>query len=238
MNIDKIYCITLQKSKDRQKNIIDNLTKVGFIDKLEFYYAQQIPVSLKHYFEYYTSNVVNNKKIYLWDSELLPKYNFEPFVLKNLNSLSCTFSHYNIIKQAYNYYDNIMILEDDFQFSQNVQLVRNTFDLVPDNYSFFKFSLEYSAEYVNKSLTKYFKSLNISNNTKQEILSVNIKDCSELSVSSAGYCLSKAGMKKFIELYDNNLMVSDTIFKLFNENILIPKIDIRDYSMYFPSTIN
>jgi hypothetical protein len=103
---DKVYCINLDRRKDRLENFIKEVEKydLGTFEKFSAYDGKTLDMS---------------------------KYN------TNLNSgqLGLVLSNLEIIKNAKkNKLNNVLIIEDDCNFSEQVLDVKNYFDLLPDNW--------------------------------------------------------------------------------------------------------
>ena len=107
MIIDKVYIINLQHRIDRRENITKELKRVG-IENYEFFNAiQATEEDLKKWNKNYIKNIPEWFKRTNGDEN---KY--------RLGSLGCMLSHYKIIEKCLeNKYTNVLILEDDTEFT-------------------------------------------------------------------------------------------------------------------------
>ena len=108
MHIDKVYIINLKHRKDRKIKIIKELARMGITN-----------------YEFYTAIKPKQKDIVNWNPQFL---NPIPQWFKNtggdelkykIGCLGCMTSHIDIIKKSLaNNYTNVLILEDDTEFTQ------------------------------------------------------------------------------------------------------------------------
>ena len=107
MIIDKVYIINLQHRIDRRENITKELKRVG-IENYEFFNAiQATEEDLKTWNKNYIKDIPGWFKKTNGDEN---KY--------RLGSLGCMLSHYKIIEKCLeNKYTNVLILEDDTEFT-------------------------------------------------------------------------------------------------------------------------
>ena len=98
---DKIYCINLNRREDRWNETLEELKKWGLSDSVSRYSAID-------------GNTLNNDTVI------------------NNGELGILTTHINIITEAKeNNYNNILILEDDIEFTKEIENIDEYMSLVP-----------------------------------------------------------------------------------------------------------
>jgi len=183
---DKIYCLHLAENQERYHHCLKEYKRLGIENKINFWWTCRHEIS---------------KKIGQFLTEL---HNEDYNRLDNLIDIyagvfNCVFEHYSIIKTSYyRGFNNILILEDDLEFIDNIKLIENTFMNLPRDYDIIKF---YDIEGdVNKDW--------YSNNESyiQKFIKVY-----NFGHSTAFYALSRRGMKLYCDLMDKKLVAADNI---------------------------
>lgn len=130
---------------------------------------------------------------------------YDSFLEKNANIysyvLNVSLAHYDIIKIAYeSNLNSVLIMEDDIEFIDDINIIYNYFDNLPKDYDVVKFFC-----YQKRSSDSYY-----------------IKDNKpfEWNICVNCYALSRKGMKKLIEIYENHLCICDRIFEEIDEDEL------------------
>lgn len=122
--------------------------------------------------------------------------------LINLNdhSLNITMWHYLIIKEAYEFgYEHILILEDDINFLKNTNYIIDVLNNLPKNYDICQL---HKGFFYTKSIDfKYVKYNNYYLDYNNQFDN-NFYDC-VIPISSACNCFSNIGMKKFLNIFEN-----------------------------------
>ncbi len=218
LDFDKIYCLNLSSRKDRYNNCVKEFNKINL--PVQFWYtchkniyniADKLP-GIQTIF--YNDILKSNKNVYT-------------------NVFNTALEQYTIIKTSYERgFNNIAIMEDDIKFIDDINKIYNYLNDIPDNFDIVKFHNLEINDYKKLNIKgKYFKISNYRN-----IIKFNDTPWP----SSMFYGLSKNGMKKYIEYFDNIEFVgSDMIFnKLLNYNINLYSInDIICYNCDLKSNI-
>ena len=207
MEIDKIYIITLPQC-NRYKKLLQQLIDLNIAppDKIEIFYSNPLPKSLQ---SFATQSIHNDYYDILIEKGIVDDNVY-------LKVMSCSLAHYNICKIAKElHYNKIMILEDDTEFLDNYELIRNTFENIPEESYVFKFAFDSESVYQDK-IAKSDNGTNIQEYSNDNFY--GIKAC------SGGYVLNKHGIDKFVFLYNYNLYNADDIFR--HAQIYYPLIPI------------
>jgi GR25 family glycosyltransferase involved in LPS biosynthesis len=118
---DKIYCINLDRRKDRWEETEKELKKWGLIDQVERYSAVD-------------GNKINNN----------------PYNVNN-GELGLIETHLSIIKDSKkNGYKNILLLEDDIEFTEEINKVESYFSSLPENWDILWFGGNHNKHMGNK----------------------------------------------------------------------------------------
>lgn len=117
---DKIYCINLDRRKDRWEETIKELDKWGISDEVERYSAV--------------------------DGSLLEN----PYKVNN-GELGLIETHLKIIKEAKDKnYKNVLILEDDIEFTDEIKNINNYFAMLPKKWDILWFGANHNKHMGNK----------------------------------------------------------------------------------------
>lgn len=119
----------------------------------------------------------------------------------NTAAASCALGHYNAIKIAYeSTCKRVLIIEDDICFLKNLNKIKEALDNIPadaDVVLFDKF-IHFDKQTYNKLIENNDYYTNFTNE----------------DIASAGcYMLSRTGMRDFLTIYDNYMMVADICFR-------------------------
>ena len=101
---DKIYCINLDRRKDRWDETVNELNKWGLLNQVERYSA-------------------------IDGSDIVGEY---PISLGNVGLIETNIKIINEAKEKN--YDNILILEDDVEFTKNIDLFTDYYNQLPKDY--------------------------------------------------------------------------------------------------------
>jgi len=101
---DKIYCINLDRRKDRWDETVNELNKWGLLNQVERYSA-------------------------IDGSDIIGEY---PISLGNVGLIETNIKIINDAKEKN--YDNILILEDDVEFTKNIDLFADYYNQLPKDY--------------------------------------------------------------------------------------------------------
>jgi GR25 family glycosyltransferase involved in LPS biosynthesis len=182
---EKIYCLHLSESKNRYNEVLKEFKKINLVNEVDFWYTCKKPINenignsiQSLHDKYYNKLMKNNKYIYgaVFD---------------------CSYNHYSIIKQSYiRGFDSILIIEDDIHFNDNIELLNNIINNIPNDYDVLKFYNTKCLVNDNKASDDYFELLN-ENNYKNYYH------------STLCYALSRKGMETIIKEYETDFVASD-----------------------------
>lgn len=111
------------------------------------------------------------------------------------NVYNCTLAHYDIIKTSYERgLNRILICEDDIKFCENLEIIEWYFNNFPDDFDVIKYVSSYNI---------YTNNIGFTTNVKYD------------NYNTLCYCLSRKGMKYYIDFIDNYFTAADIPF-LFN----------------------
>lgn len=126
LKIDKSYCISLEKNRDKWNDIILNIRNHGF-ESCQIFNAIN------------GSTVPNiDNLVSIWQEYILkfkkPRHNHEQF--SSYGAIGCYLSHYSIWKDAYEEgYDRIAVFEDDISFYDDIQnIIKKSYNYIDPNY--------------------------------------------------------------------------------------------------------
>lgn len=191
MPFDKIYCLHLADDIDRYEYCVNEFNKIGILDQVEFWWTCKrnisndigytIPTLIDDNYERELNrNIISRNELYG-------------------NIFNCTLEHYTIMKTSYlRGFDNILIMEDDVRFIDNLELIEDTFNNLPNNYDIIKF---YDTE---GSVCEGWYSNDKSN--KQVFRKIY-----NFAHGTVCYALSNHGMKEYCSLIDNEFVPVDQI---------------------------
>lgn len=212
---DKVFILHLAENKERYNHLKNECKRLNIEDQVSIWWTCFKPISnfigekiesLKHpYYDYYKQF---NKDVYG-------------------RVFNCAFEHYNIIKTSYlRGYNNILILEDDFKFINDVYSIEYIFNNLPKDYDILKFYTSF-INIINENT--------IFNINKDNIFFNKIDTYKEYYTSTLCYALSRKGMKTIIDIYEQHLMPSDNIFLEINKNNIDLNIYINRYVCIYPN---
>ena len=207
---DHVCVIVHCQYPQRQQLMKEQIQKINAEDITEFRYVDSMP----NVFKPISDNIFHNDRCKLPGNEYV-----------NNNCLSCYLNHYWAIKTSYERgYNNVLILEDDIFFIFVLNMIHQTFDNIPKDYKMIKFSQQLHT--VNNSTMYLFP------NGDNGIQEFHKEYIDYKSWGSAGYMLSREGMKELIDIYNSEIMPADNImYKLNNKNeIYITKYQILLFS--------
>lgn len=193
---DHVCVITHCKSPQRQQLMKYQIHKIGAEDITEFRYVDSMP----NVFKSFSDEIFHNNRCNLEGNEYV-----------NNNCLSCYLNHYWAIKTSYERgFNNVLILEDDVYFINNMNMIKQTFDNIPKDYKIIKFSQQLHT--VNQSTMHLF-------DYRDDGIQEFHKDFVNFKIwGAAGYMLSRIGMKELIESYNKEIKPADTMFYHFNDH--------------------
>jgi GR25 family glycosyltransferase involved in LPS biosynthesis len=124
----------------------------------------------------------------------IPKEKIERFsaIQDNNGAIGCTKSHVAVIEKAIKEnYENILVLEDDFNFIKNVEKINHTFDIffanLKDSYDVFQLSRGYKYERCEKIIDEIYK----------------VNECS----TTSGYLVNQRAYAKLLQNYKKGLLL-------------------------------
>lgn len=139
---DKIYCVHYLPYSERVNQITCQLSRLGILSNKNFSFFNTVPN------KYYNSilsqfgdkiNVSYDKKCDSAAINLNTEYKVD-ISLVNTTNINYTINSYNLLMDAYyNNYNNILIIEDDCQFLNNMSYIKSCIDNYPDNYDIVNF---------------------------------------------------------------------------------------------------
>ena len=202
---DKIYCLHLAENKERYENIIKQFERLGIKDQVEIWWTCKREISNT------IGQMIPTLKVdYYGDIDSLKP---EKKIMGGV--FNCALEHYTIIKQAYlRGFNNILIMEDDIKFIDDIEKIEYMFNSVPNDYDLVKF------------WTTGMNKERITNNEPYKKLSS--KSGKAAMFSNMCYAISRNGMKRYIELTDENFTPADSQF--FN-------FDYDKYNVYKSNSI-
>jgi GR25 family glycosyltransferase involved in LPS biosynthesis len=198
---DKIYCIHLVEAGYRHKSVLEECKKINLENEINFWYTSKKPIN----------KTIGDGMCSLHD-DYYNKY-------RKVNEYTygacfdCAYNHYSIIKQAYiRGLNSILIIEDDIFFHDDIDLLNDVIDNIPEDYDILKF---YNQRYQkdNEHIKDYF-------------ISMDINNYQYYYHSTLCYALSRNGMKSLIDEYESNFAVADIALN----NIRLNK-DIKFYTL-------
>lgn len=222
-SFDKVWFLTLSDSYERHQNIINTINKYK-ITNADIYYG------------------VKNKNLYqiIGDNLETLHTDYYDYVQQTNQSIysnvaNTTTNHYNVIKISYDLgYNHILICEDDITFIDNefLNLIHNNLNF---DYDIIKF--------VNDSHIEENNQYNELKNLNNQLFKLVNKESEGVFLSSECYALSRSGMKKYIDFFnEGNIYPSDVIFyyllKNININMYILKYNISKKSNYKSNIVN
>ena len=180
---DKIYCLHYVPFKERKELMDFQLRRIGILDSGIFSY-------------YLTYNNALDKKF-----ERFFRYSSEKIKNDKLINISIMFGHYNLIREAYVYgYNRILIIEDDVRFLRDLNKIEQILNKRPQDanivlydkfiYSFDDFN---KLEKVNEFYAKF-----------------------SCCTSAGCYQLDRKGMERIIELVEKDPQAYDCYFYFAN----------------------
>lgn len=181
---DKIYCLHLVEAKERYKSVLKECNKINLENKVDFWYTSKKPINTtignniqSLHDDYYNSVMRSNKNVYG-------------------ACFDCAYNHYSIIKQAYiRGLNSILIIEDDICFNNNLSLINNVINNIPEDYDVLKL---YNTVYNKRNkITSDFFELIDEHNYKYYYH------------STLCYALNRKGMEALINEYETNLVAAD-----------------------------
>lgn len=123
-NFDKMYCLHCIEDKDRYNNCQNEFSKVGILDKIDYYITSKISINV---------GIQNNNN--------LGRIGYNQ--IKNDATYYTTLNHYHIIDIAYkSNYNYIIVFEDDIKlikkeyFDLFMNNIPNNFDIILFKYYF------------------------------------------------------------------------------------------------------
>lgn len=180
---DKIFYIHLIEDKYRFENIKNTIDKFHLENKIEI--LQNIKMN-----EVLTNEIGN--KIEFLHTDYYDKLNINN---KNLygNVMGCSISWYTAIKQAYlRGFNSALFLEDDITFIDNIDLINDVFDHIPENYDLIKYSAHENNIKIKTNQDFYVVAKIIDNQYSPEMSNFGM------------VAMSREGMRKIIDTYDKN----------------------------------
>lgn len=191
LSFQKIYCIHLSNSKKRYESIQSEFKRLGIEDQVQIWWTVKNPI---------LKTVGDNLEILhtRFYDDIRPNNDYLYGAVFDI-----TLNHYTIIKQAYlRGFENIMILEDDFRFIDDISAVEKAFQIIPNDWDVLKFRYGYNNNHNPLGKKTY---------ENEDDLWMKPIDSME-STDAGGYALNRNGMKKMIELLDNEFYSTDMHF--------------------------
>lgn len=183
---DKIYVLHLANNNARLESFKKEFEKIGIKD-YEIWWTSKRPWSVKIALSAFPKTIRDE----YYDAYSKIDINTYGYVF------NCTFEHYSIIKQAYERgINSILICEDDIEFIKSKEEIEQIFNNLPENYSIVKFTTTYPQ--VMQRTGEFTKA----EDTKES-----------WHLSTLCYCMSRAGMKLYIDSVDRYFTSADTVFK-------------------------
>ena len=117
--IDAIYCISLERMKDRRTHMVEFLSKIDFcpvyffdaVDGLDYDWSDFYKEGISEY-----KNWKMTKKECSSFGNFMPLYSVFRYWNRDVTrgEMGCSLGHYSVLKHAYeNGYNNVLIFEDD-----------------------------------------------------------------------------------------------------------------------------
>lgn len=219
---DKVICLHLSESKDREESVLKEVKKVNIEDIFEFWYV--------------TRNFIDEKSAKPYEKYYKKIEAYENSNLKGITSVfSCSKGHYEIVKTSFERgLENILVVEDDFVFKD-----KNSFNELE------KFMRKLPNDYCCAKIYYYdnYKQYNgLTQNKKDENGVYNLSFMP--TGSTKMYALNRDGMKNVMEIYEKEgkPYVADQIYG--SMKYYVPNREtvenIIDFSacLGFESTIN
>lgn len=211
---DKIYVITAILSKERQKSIKYQLDNLGidfeFIYGIDFY-------NIKHD---RFNNIINYPNMVL-------EYNH----MNNDGVYGAAMSHYKAILLSYELgYNNVLIIEDDACFINDIKLIENYFNNIPEDADFITYTPRFMEYYEYNKFNDYILK---NKNNKYIILD---KSYNSLCGNGMYAILNRDVMKKYIDNQRIKFTPPDHVSDIFknvtiNRYVSVDAIMIDQYNL-------
>lgn len=194
---DKIYCLHLVESDERKKGVLNEIKKIQLENEVNFWYTTKKPI-----------NTIIGESISGLHTEFYDK------VRKLVNPdiygavFDCAYNHYSIIKQAYlRGFNNILIIEDDIHFNDDITLLNNIIENIPQDYDVLKLFNDLNPHILGVKR----KGVELSNTDNKyfDLLNANDEYSKIYRGSTLCYGLSRIGMSALITIYETEFMPSD-----------------------------
>lgn len=192
---DKIYCLHLVENPERKYNVLNEIKKLQLENDVQFWYTTKKPIN----------NIIGESI-----SDLHTKFYDEISKHTNKNVygsvFDCAYNHYSIVKQAYlRGLNNILIIEDDIHFNDDISLLNDIIKNIPQNYDVLKLFNEFNPYIVGK---QDIVTPNI-DNEYFDLLNATDVYSRFYRFSTLCYGLSRAGMLALITVYETKFMPAD-----------------------------
>ena len=208
-DIDKIYFLHLSDRYDREQWMNNQIQQISFPkDKVNIWWTCR-------------RNISNEV------SKYIPQLNHNNYISNRINTnpgiggatFNCTFEHYSIIRTSYERgFNNILIFEDDVKFLVDLPIFNKFIELLPENYEICKFhNTIFDNQFeVTKDSTNYKEIPTLNTKIENPYSCIDCTDGKDYS-STCAYMLNRNGMKKFIELYNEDFCIADQVFLKINK---------------------
>ena len=179
---DKIYILSFVYNSKKRKTISNYLTKKLGIKNFEFIYGIDANISNIHDVKCYDVNIMEKPYIEWHNRDKTNSY--------HLHDISCSLGHLSIYQVAYSEgYEKILIIEDDSIFIDNIPLILEYFNNVPEDanivYYGYKHNYGFEGEHYNHLYNKLTNYINVAgtncygifnNETLRKIIDYNEKN--------------------------------------------------------------
>jgi GR25 family glycosyltransferase involved in LPS biosynthesis len=203
---DKIYVINYVEGKERREHIKQMFSDYGLINDIEFIYGMPF-------------NKIKVLKEHLEEMVKPMRYG-----VGHISGFGCSFGHYNAIKSAYELgYNSILVLEDDIIIRDNIDLVFDYLDNIPENWNYLYFTPCFTKHTVNVPDLNLFKTIKSKwINLKEFSVGLNFEDENRKPcgwVSSGAYAMDRKAMELYIKIFEHTSIVNSDMIEYFYHNI-------------------
>lgn len=176
---DKIFIVHLSDNKERYNFIKDWTREYKIEDKINIWYTTRRNISqlcgkLVDSVQTYDYKMLNNPEVFG-------------------RVFDCAFQHLSIIKTSYERgLESILIIEDDFGFSEGIEKLNEVFSNLPNDWDVIKFDTFFNKGWYTEN-GDYFR------------------ECydEDMIFGTMCYALNRNGMKAVIDSYQNDFLPSD-----------------------------
>lgn len=203
---DKIYIINYIEADKRRENIKNQFDKYFPNDIFEYMHGMPF-------------NKIKSMEVYL--KELVKPMRYG---VGHISGFGCALSHYSAIKSAYELgYNSILLLEDDIIIRDNIDLVFEYLDSIPEDWNYLYFTPCFTKHTINVPDLNLFKTIKSKwINLKEFSVGLNFEEGTRKPcgwVSSGAYAMDRKAMELYIKIFEHTPIVNSDMLEYFYHNI-------------------